>query len=372
LEYSIALLQEHLTFLQHTGTQWQTDAIWRVLLSAAVQATSIEAACADWECAPDSNTVRLILRTCVDNARFDLIEQSVNEALLGHLPRWLRRGAVEVAFDVHEEPYYGRVASEAEFICRGEAQRGTTRFYRCVTVYVLRRGVRLTLAVKFLRKADNLPAVVQALYQRLTTAGVHLRRAYFDKGFRSVELLQFLQKVGVAAILATPLNDGARGVKALCHGRRSYRTTHTFVNPQAGRVTVPVCLVRTWELRKGKRMYRWLAFVALRCRAAPYTVRTLYRRRFGIESSYRLMEHVRVRTSSPCSAWHFLFMGLALILVNAWNCLQWRYTTNRTPRAHQLDEARLRLHRFVRFILMAVDLHFHLRTVLPITQIGKY
>jgi hypothetical protein len=41
LQYSMALLQDHLTFLTHQGTRWQTDAIWRSLVAAAVQGTSI-------------------------------------------------------------------------------------------------------------------------------------------------------------------------------------------------------------------------------------------------------------------------------------------------------------------------------------------
>jgi putative transposase len=351
-----------LTFVTHQGTQWQTAAIWRSLVAAAVQGTSIEAACNDWADGPDSNTVRAVLRECVDNGHLEVIETATNACLQSAVPGWLRRQAVEVALDLHEEPYYGRSADESAFIARGQARRGTTHFYRVATAYVLQRGVRLTLAVVFLRKGETPTQAAQTLVQRLKHAGLRLRRLYADKGFRSVELFRFLLAQHLPAIIAVPLNRGAHGMGAKARGRRSYRTTHTFHHPQWGALTVPVVLVRIWERRKGKRVYRWLAFVVLHLRAEPHTIRQWYRRRFGIESSYRLVEQLRIRTSSRCSAWHFFFIALALVLLTAWNRLQWHYTAHVRRGAVAVREGVLRLHRFTRFVLQAVESQFHLKT----------
>ena len=54
-------------------------------------------------------------------------------------------------------------------------------------------------------------------------------------------------------------------------------------------------------------------------------MRRRYRRRFGIESSYRLLEQVRLRTSSPNEALRFFAMGLALLLGSVWIALHWRH-----------------------------------------------
>jgi hypothetical protein len=47
-------------------------------------------------------------------------------------------------------------------------------------------------------------------------------------------------------------------------------------------------------------------------------VRAMYRRRFGIETSYRQMHQARIRTSTRDPVRRMLFVGLALILRNAW------------------------------------------------------
>ena len=47
-------------------------------------------------------------------------------------------------------------------------------------------------------------------------------------------------------------------------------------------------------------------------------IRATYRRRFGIESSYRQSHQARIRTSSRKPALRLLFMGVALVLRNVW------------------------------------------------------
>jgi hypothetical protein len=55
----------------------------------------------------------------------------------------------------------------------------------------------------------------------------------------------------------------------------------------------------------------------------------LYRRRFGIETSYRQLHQVRARTSSRNPALRLLLVGLALLIVNLWVLLRrtWVQTT---------------------------------------------
>jgi putative transposase len=48
-----------------------------------------------------------------------------------------------------------------------------------------------------------------------------------------------------------------------------------------------------------------------------------YRKRFGIESSYRLMNQARTNTRNPVL--RLLYVGLSLLLVNIWIYIQWIY-----------------------------------------------
>jgi putative transposase len=61
-----------------------------------------------------------------------------------------------------------------------------------------------------------------------------------------------------------------------------------------------------------------LLYVCLGVGGPLVRVRRRYRRRFGIETGYRLIEQVRARTTSPNPALRFLLMGVALLIVNMW------------------------------------------------------
>jgi IS4 transposase len=49
-----------------------------------------------------------------------------------------------------------------------------------------------------------------------------------------------------------------------------------------------------------------------------------YRQRFGIESSYRLKNSCRIRTTTKKPNLRLLFVGISFLLVNIWVNLLWR------------------------------------------------
>ena len=145
----------------------------------------------------------------------------------------------------------------------------------------------------------------------------------------------------------------------MCQGRRSYRTTHTFRSAEHGALRVPVAVVRTYQRRRsGQRSATWLLYVCLGLADPATRVRKRYRRRFGIESSYRLMEQVRARTTSPNAALRFVLMGVALLIVNVWIGLHWHYlrVPGRGPR--RVARYAFRLDRMTRFLTRAIERHY--------------
>jgi len=51
---------------------------------------------------------------------------------------------------------------------------------------------------------------------------------------------------------------------------------------------------------------------------SPHWIREEYRKRFGIETSYRQMNQCRIRTSTRNPVLRLLFVGIALLLRNVW------------------------------------------------------
>jgi len=366
LDHTMQLLRQHLQ-LHADGYTCQTADLWRIVLAAAARHTTIEAACADLSDAPAANTVRDYLTAQLPPQDVRNLERCCNAALAAVIPAALCAHPQEIALDEHDEPYYGHCdpTDPQNWVCRGEARSGTTYFYRCATAYVMLHDRRLTLAVVFVKPGDAALTIVERLISQVVASGVAIRRLYADKGFCSIPVLSWLAAQHLPAILAVPIRGKQGGTRALCHGVRSYRTTHTFQSAEHGRLSVDVAVARTYVRRRsGKRTATWCLYACPGEHATPQRIRKRYRRRFGIESSYRQMEQVRARTTSPNVALRFLLMGVALLILNVWIDLHWLFL--RVPGRGPARVARtaFRLDRMTRFLTRAIERYYGVVTTI--------
>jgi hypothetical protein len=342
------------------GYECTTETVLDVLIKAAVTQQTIECVCNDLEEMVDGETIRGYLNEQIKVDDLHELERRVNQALVAGLPRRLWKTRLQVAIDLHDKPFYGHTPELLAHTCRGPARKGTTRFFRLATAYVIFKNIRVTLAVLFVRPEDGLPELVAALLRRLRILGLKIRRLYFDKAFCTTPVLRYIEKSGWPAILACPIRGKKGGTRGLCQGQASYQTHHTFKSQKYGAYTAPVTVARTYTSRKrSKRKGRratWLVFVVLNCTLAPNTVRKCYRRRFGIETSYRCMGQVRAWTTSRNAALRFLLMSLGFILVNLWLELRWRFCQLKQRHGpRQIDVKRFELQRMLAFLNRAIE-----------------
>lgn len=359
LDFTIAILEQCFD-LSADGYICQTRDLYQVLVTAAVRQTYIETVCNDLTGAPDGNTVRGYLNEQLTPDDIRAIQRDCNRALASQLPAWLRDHPKEVTIDLHDVPYYGKDDLDDKdcWVCRGEAREGTTRFYRCATAYIMHKDVRFTLAVVFVHPDDDLVKIVKQLIRRVKALKIKVKRYYFDKGFCSIAVLRvLLADPNLSAIVAVPIRGKKGGTRALCRGRSSYRTNYTFRNQELGELTVPLAVVRTFRRRRdGTLQATWLIYVILNAKEVPLReIRKLYRRRFGIESSYRLLEQVRGRTTARNPALRFLWMGLALLIGNIWIALHWMYLLQRHRGRHRILRKHFILDRMAQFLRRAVE-----------------
>ncbi len=89
-----------------------------------------------------------------------------------------------------------------------------------------------------------------------------------------------------------------RGTRQLIRGRRSYKTSYTLNSDKYGSVTFPVWIVCTYK--NGKRRAHGREFFVYAVYKVKLTLQLIhddYRLRFGIESSYRMKNQCRIKTT---------------------------------------------------------------------------
>lgn len=360
-EQMLARMQTYSGLAEINGYSCTRDMVLDVILQALVTQNTIESVCADLNGTVCGETVRQYLNEQLTADDLGELERLANQALVVDLPRRLWRRPLEIAFDCHDEPFYGHSPELLAYTCGGPAKQGTTRFFRVITAYVIWQGVRVTLALLFVFPEDELAELVAALLRRLRILGLSIQRLYFDKGFCTIPILRYVAATGWAAIFACPIRGKHGGTRSLAHGRQGYRTTHTFKSQPHSTFTAPVAITRTYTThkrrRRGTRRAVWLVYVVLNAPdLPPKRVRQLYKRRFGIETSYRCMRQVRAWTTSRNAALRFWLLGWSFALLNLWVELQLRFTQIKRPHGpRKLDVRQLPLRRICNFIRRAIE-----------------
>ena len=332
---------------------------WNILLYASSHQTTIEATCLELD-GPSGTTTRNHLTAVLgDSPRQVLaLEQQLNQTLRAQLPRSFRKRLnsqpYDVAIDLVDLPYNGQAHRHAQEVRRGPAKAGTTYFHSYATAAIVHDDQRYELALTFVWAKESLTEVVRRLLKSLRGLGIRIRCAYLDKGFSRVEIFRLLRRHRIPYVVPVPLRG--QGLKALCHGRRSYQTRYTFNAKTADAYSTDIVLVRRYRAgRRGRHGVDWWVYAVYGIgRCAPHQVHQLYSWRFGIESGYRQMHQVRARTTSRHPGLRLLFMGLALLILNCYMALRQVWLTMRHY-GHRVYKVWLTLQRLARLFVRLIE-----------------
>lgn len=339
------------------------ETFWRVLLWAAARLSSIHAACEQMRGAPSDDTIRNMLARCLPpTAR---LQRQINAALLDAVPTKMRRGKHRyvVAMDVTLIPYHGQPFADEREIYRGQAKSGTTHFHAYATVYVVHHGRRFTLGLVWLEKRTSMETVVRQLVARLREIEVIPKRILLDRGFFSGGVVRYLKAARLPFLMPVPMRGkkpgtpgGPTGTQIFNAWRKSGLSTYRWIDATGKSAAVKICVhCRSkrgrWTCRPF--VYAYWGFQP----SSPRYVRQQYRRRFGIETSYRQMHQARIRTCSRRPDVRLLFVGLALILRNLWVWLHLIFLSEPRRGGQIIELSKLRFRTMLHWLLRCAEKH---------------
>lgn len=289
---------------------------------------------------------------------FKGLRLSCHKALQRGLKKYLKGRLVDLAIDYTKIPYYGKPMKGKHELIRRKAERGTANHHAYAAIYVILLGFRFTLAVVPVRKGIPLERIVIALIREAMWCGIRIRCLLLDREFCTVAVQRALQCRRFAYCMAVKQQGGVRGVKAqiMKYKKRATRITHTWTDSHGRTVSADLYIVRRNARQgTGRTKTQYYTYAAWHIKMPPKNMKEFYRRRFGIESSYRMYNPVRARTSSRNPTIRYLYVVVAFVVLNQWTLTKYAACAKRQRGQRTIDEDRLPLKLFVDILYRALE-----------------
>jgi hypothetical protein len=353
------------SILKDHGWKCTAAVVLGVVLRAAARSISISAACNDLAKGPSDQAVMNALDDGLPKT-LAVLEQRLNDALTDNLPRHLRNRSWQVAIDWHLSPYYGKPQKSRNELYYGKPRQGTKYFHAYASACIVQHGRRYTLALSWVRRHESMVTVLKRLIGKIREIGLKIKCVLADRAFFNVPVLAYLQQENLPFLMPVMYRGrrpkpgtkprGLHWIKRQAAGWYS----HTMKNRER-EVQISVCVgYRRHRHRKDRKQVKQkLLFAAWRVQGNPKEIRERYRKRFGIETSFRQMRQARIYTCTRNPRLRLCFVAIALILRNIWVWMHEMIFAQKTNHQLQLHLECLRFKRMLDWIVCEIVALYH-------------
>jgi hypothetical protein len=350
--------------LKDHGWLCKATVVLNVVLRAASRMISVCAALRDMADAPSDQAVFTALTEGLPKT-LPVLEKRLNMALTGYLPRGVRRHAREVAIDFHLVPYYGTPHKSRNELYYGQPKSGTKHFHAYASACIVEYGVRYTVALTWVRRHESMVKVLGRLLEQMRKIELKTKCLLLDRAFFNIAVVAFLQQEQMPFLMPVmfrgrrpkkPAKKGLHWIKRQSAGWYKHVLKHGKKE-----VSISVCVgYRRHRNRKDRKQVKQkLLFGAWRIKGSPTEIRERYRKRFGIETSYRQLRQARIYTCVKDPHVRFFFIAVALILRNLWIWIHETYLAEGAGESKTLRLDLLRFKRMLDWIAQAVVAELH-------------
>ena len=277
---------------------------------------------------------------------------------------FLKKGKkYQFAIDLTNDPYYGKIDNtNIDYVIRSRPKKSTTYFYSYVSLYIIRKRERMTLAVFPVKKGVKMVEYVKICMEAIQQLDINVEVLCLDRGFYSKDVFAFLQDEGIPHIV--PVKKHSVEMKTLLNGKKARFAQYTMKG-KGKPLEINIAIdVHYQQGKMGKYGNVNLGYVIHGLNWTTRRIYNTYKTRFAIEASYRIRNSVKCKTSSRNVVIRYLYAIISLLLKNIWVVLQRIYFSpvKRGPRTIEED-----LFRFDQFRMLVWE---GIRKVLrPVTEI---
>lgn len=337
-------LKDHVT-IKINGSLTCED-IFRTVVNMSVNKNSVHSVSKQYQDVACETSLRYHLR----KLNMEELIKSNEMILLQELIKNLKPGkSYEFAIDLTDDPYYGKIDfSNEKYVISGQAKKSTNSFYSYISLYITNKNERFTVSVLPVEKNKSMVEYLSYFIDLIKRLNFKIKVLCLDRGFYSIDVFEFLQNNNVPHIV--PVIKRGEQMKQILIGNKARREQYVMKNSKKKILLNIVIDVKYLKGKRGKKGLENLGFVVFGVKWSPRKVSTVYRRRFAIESSYRMRNIVKPKTSSKNANIRYFYTLISFLLKNIWLHLQKKHFTIVKRGPQVIDEDKFRFEMFILLI----------------------
>ena len=222
--------------------------------------------------------------------------------------------------DVHNVPHYGK--KKDKHVVRTKHKNGTGKAESYATLLTTSGGYPYCTAITRLFAKRTKADIVAKLLDGRARRGIGALITMLDRGFFTVAVMQAFADRGLHFVMGAVRTAAVK--KALDEYIAGTRKAISECTIRSGKksFTFTLCIVEKTEVKKGKEKKVYVLYATnlpdAVVHAPGFDIDELYGKRWDIESNYRKVEEVRLRTVSRDHSARTFFFFMSPVFLNMW------------------------------------------------------
>ena len=344
IETVLQPLSDHVT-IKINGSLTCED-VFRTVVSMAVNRNSVHSVSTRYQDVACETSLRYHLK----KLNMDELIKSNENILLQQVLNTLKTDkSYEFAADYTNDPYYGKTDSSNEkYVIRSQAKKSTNSFYSYISLYITNKNERFTLSVLPAEKKKTKVEYLSHFIDLINRLNLKIKVLCLDREFYCTDVFEFLQKNNIPHIV--PVVKKGKKMNQIMKGKRA-RCEQYVMSGLKKKIRLDIVIdVKYLKGKREKKGCENLGFVVFGVKWSPRKVSTVYRRRFAIESSYRMRNIVKPKTSTKNANIRYFYTLISFLLKNVWLNLQKKHFTIVKRGPQVIDEDKFRFEMFILLI----------------------
>lgn len=233
------------------------------------------------------------------------------------LRRVLRNRRVALAFDITEEPYYGKV--QGFWIHPERPVRGSTGCFKFITLSCVDRENKLILGSLPVHRGADIVELVMELLQKAKEF-IYPELTLFDRGFDNYELIDRLQQAAVRYQILWRKHKWATEILGqMKKGEvREVIKERTYPKDKSKhKIMVRFVFIKGYRRFPTGKAYDWVFATNTRQRSKRFYV-DKYRKRWGIETAFRVLDTIQIKTTTTNEVIRYFINMFCCLIYNLW------------------------------------------------------